>query len=224
MLDLLLYSRSSYFLVFFFLFYSDLVIFIVLSLGSPVLSSILLSILLLSPSVEFLILVTIFSILQFPFSSSLYLLSLCWDFLFPCWYCLHFHCFSLVCNCSLKHFYDGCFCLCHIILTAFPSVLATFDCLFYSNWDFTGSLYEEWFFFFLLRPGHFCCRTLALTETFCFSWPPDTAQAEAGEALYSCLVSRNSGSPLSFCCHPRGVPIPHKAFPDTWGGCLLTTG
>lgn len=61
-----------------------------------------LSILLLSPSIEFFFWLLYFSIWKFPFGSSLHFLIFAKNFYF-------FICFKHICNCSIKYFYDGCF-------------------------------------------------------------------------------------------------------------------
>ena len=62
-------------------------------------------------NLHFIIGYCIFSVLQFSFGSSLYLVFLCWDFLFSI-------CFASVHDYLLEYLYNSCFKVCHKFLTS----------------------------------------------------------------------------------------------------------
>lgn len=109
--------------------------------------------------------------------------TVCWDFCFG--YCIfqfsNFHlilpyifdffgetllfiCFKYVYNCTLKHFYNGCFkilsdnSIIYVILLSATQLL-----FFHSSWDFPGSLHEKWF---SIESEHFGCHDMSLRILF----------------------------------------------------------
>lgn len=105
----------------------------------------------LSPPAELFILVIAFSVLKFPFGSYIFYFFDETFYFFAEASCF-FICFKWVHNCSLKHFYHGCFKI--LVNNSYISIISVLASIFFSThceifW------FLIWWMIFLLKPGHF---------------------------------------------------------------------